>query len=376
MPNISVNANYQTPTKLYGLDHLRALAIIFVFLYHYRIPIFGHPEWINNAAKFGWTGVDLFFVLSGFLISSQLFNSIQQGRHFSFKTFFLKRFFRIIPAYLTVVAIYFLVPAFHEREALPALWRFLTFTQNFGLNIQQYGTFSHAWSLCVEEHFYLFMPILLLGISYSKLFNKAYWILIAFVILGFAVRHFSYTHYYLSSPNGINWYKYIYYPTYNRLDGLITGVAIAAFYCFLPNIFNSISRWGNTFIALGIFTLVCAYYICYKEQSYLASVAGFFVVSLGYGFITLGAISPGSFLYKFSSKTTTFIATLSYAIYLTHKGVVHLTQHYFSAFGIDVNSNAMLIIGIATSILAALLLHYTIEKPFMKLRNKLLKGLY
>jgi peptidoglycan/LPS O-acetylase OafA/YrhL len=54
--------------KLYGLDHLRAFAIFFVFLYHYQLPFFGHPVWLERVAEFGWTGVDLFFVLSGFLI--------------------------------------------------------------------------------------------------------------------------------------------------------------------------------------------------------------------------------------------------------------------------------------------------------------------
>src|SRR5688572_21419214 len=64
--------------KYAGLDHLRALAITLVFLCHYRM--FGHPEWVNSIGEFGWTGVDLFFVLSGFLIAGQLFADIRQGR--------------------------------------------------------------------------------------------------------------------------------------------------------------------------------------------------------------------------------------------------------------------------------------------------------
>lgn len=87
-----------THRKLNGLDHLRAFAIFFVFLFHYQILSSGQPEWLPDVATFGWTGVDLFFVLSGFLISSQLFDSIKNGQKISFKVFFLKRFFRIIPA--------------------------------------------------------------------------------------------------------------------------------------------------------------------------------------------------------------------------------------------------------------------------------------
>ena len=98
--------------RLHGLDHLRALAIILVFFFHYYIVSGGQPEWLPNVASFGWTGVDLFFVLSGFLISSQLFAQIKQGQLISFKEFFLKRFFRIVPAFLVTLGLYFCFPFF------------------------------------------------------------------------------------------------------------------------------------------------------------------------------------------------------------------------------------------------------------------------
>ena len=67
--------------KLAGLDHLRALAIIMVMLFHFRL--FGHPDWVLSIGSFGWTGVDLFFVLSGYLIASQLFSRIANGKNIS-----------------------------------------------------------------------------------------------------------------------------------------------------------------------------------------------------------------------------------------------------------------------------------------------------
>jgi peptidoglycan/LPS O-acetylase OafA/YrhL len=82
-----------------------------------------------------------------------------------------------------VVAIYFCFPAFHEKEALAPLWKFLTFCQNLGLDIQHTGTFSHAWSLCVEEHFYFILPIILIALLFTKHFNKAYWLLIILFLL-------------------------------------------------------------------------------------------------------------------------------------------------------------------------------------------------
>ena len=94
----------KTPLKFYGLDNLRAFAIIMVFLFHY-IRYFEHPDWMPDFFIFGWSGVDLFFVLSGFLISSQLFVQIKKTSTFSMKEFYIKRFFRIIPIYFFVFAV-------------------------------------------------------------------------------------------------------------------------------------------------------------------------------------------------------------------------------------------------------------------------------
>ena len=105
-------------------------------------------------------------------------------------------------------------------------------------------------------------------------------------------------------------------------------------------------------------------------MTFTASVFGFPLIAIGFGFLVVGAISPKSFLYKWNSKVTTFIATLSYAIYLTHKGVIHMTHLVLKNFNID--SNLMLLISIATCMIFAVLMHFTIEKPFMKLRERVL----
>jgi peptidoglycan/LPS O-acetylase OafA/YrhL len=167
------------------------------------------------------------------------------------------------------------------------------------------------------------------------------------------------------------WYKYIYYPTYNRLDGLLIGVAIAGFYQFLPNIWDKISRFGNLVTIFSLVVLTAAYFLCYEEESYYATIFGFPLIAIGYGIMVIGAISPTSFLYKLNSRITTLVATLSYSIYLTHKGIIHVTQELLSN-RVDVNSNLMLLICIAASASAALLLNLTVEKPFMKLREKVI----
>lgn len=361
--------------KLYGLDHLRAFAILYVFLFHYFILSHGQPEWLPDIAKFGWTGVDLFFVLSGFLISSQLFAQIKQGQNISFIQFFLKRFFRIVPAFLVTVGLYFRLPLFREKESLPPLWKFLTFTQNLGLNLKDFGTFSHAWSLCVEEHFYLFLPLILILLQFTNSIKNSYRLLIALFLFGFAIRIYSFNELYLpkiEDKNGwMYWYRYIYYPTYNRLDGLLVGVSIAGIYQFLPTIWNEISKFGNHFIILSLAVLTGANFLCDDQATFNASIFGFPLIAIGYGFMVIGALSTTSFLYKWKSKVTTFIATLSYATYLTHKGIIHMTHQLLDEFKID--NNLMLLICILNCAVFAYLLNISIEKPFMKLRNRILE---
>ena len=368
-------ATPEVKSKLYGLDHLRALAIVLVFIFHYG-HVFASPEWVTTIGKFGWTGVDLFFVLSGFLIASQLFAKTASPEGISFKDFFIKRFFRIIPAYLLVVAIYFLFPVCREREAPAPLWKYLTFTQNLGLDLRHQGTFSHAWSLCIEEQFYLLLPIVLIILLYFKALRKGWVLILLFFLAGFAAR--LYCWYSLVVPYAgddsfwMQWYKWIYYPTYSRLDGLLLGISIAAVFQFRPALKEEIQKHGNALLGISLLILTAAYFICFNEQSFGASVFGFTMVDIGYGVMVLGAVSRTSFLYKRRLYFTSRLAALSYAVYLTHKIVIHLMQTYLANDKIEKESNAMLLVCILGSLLAGWLLNILIEKPFLRLREKLI----
>ena len=144
-----------------GLDTLRAGAIALVFMYHYMVFVSGHRTfgWLSEV---GWVGVDLFFVLSGYLIANQLFAGMARGQALSLPRFYARRAFRTLPVFWLVLAAFALFPAAMGGRPPPPWWRFLTFTQNIGL---QPGTaFSHAWSLCIEEQFYLLLPLAVLAL--------------------------------------------------------------------------------------------------------------------------------------------------------------------------------------------------------------------
>lgn len=330
-----------------------------------------------GIGSFGWTGVDLFFVLSGYLIGGQLFSRMARNTPLSYTEFYFKRFFRIIPAYLAIVILYFTIPGFKERSELPPLWRFLTFTQNFGLDLHDRGAFSHAWSLCIEEQFYLVLPLILMAGIALGAGKKLIWLLPAFFLLGFVVRIWSWNHFIAPLAGaeqgfGKEYYRYIYYPTYTRLDGLLAGLSLAAMVHFRPNLWQKITPRGNGWLILGLALTVAAWWIAHDDKQYTFSgaVFGFPLISLAYGVLVLAALSPSCLLYRHSSAITRWIATLSYSIYLTHKQVIHLTHEVLAPRGIDNDSYTSFWISTATSLLAGWLLHLLVEKPFMRLRDK------
>jgi peptidoglycan/LPS O-acetylase OafA/YrhL len=135
--------NPPSPTaRAPGLDLLRAVAIVVVMLYH----LSSHGIHIAGAGRHGWMGVDLFFVLSGYLIGWQVLRDVAAGRMPDWTGFILGRAWRILPAYLAVLALYLALPAWREAEAIPPVWQFLTFTMNVLPDHLTQRAYSHAWS--------------------------------------------------------------------------------------------------------------------------------------------------------------------------------------------------------------------------------------
>ena len=158
---LAIDPRFQNRERQAGLDLLRALAIVVVVVYHAALFGFKLP---GRVDRFGWIGVDLFFVLSGYLIGGQLLAPLARDRPINLGRFFTRRALRIMPAYFVVLAIYFLLPWWREYpEMSQPLWKFLLSIQNVALHG---GTaFSHAWSLAVEDQFYLCLPFILLFVN-------------------------------------------------------------------------------------------------------------------------------------------------------------------------------------------------------------------
>src|SRR5437588_8321090 len=127
---LAVDPRFQNRERQPGLDLLRVFAIIVVVIYHAALFGFKLP---GRVDRFGWIGVDLFFVLSGYLIGGQLLAPLVRDRPIDLRRFFARRVLRIVPAYFVILAVYAFLPSWREYSEMSPLWKFVLSVQNIGL---------------------------------------------------------------------------------------------------------------------------------------------------------------------------------------------------------------------------------------------------
>ncbi len=195
-PKIDAPTARGGPRRMPELDGLRGLAILMVFLVHYLAlsENGAQASWMSRARvpfKLGWSGVDLFFVLSGFLIGGILLDAKESPRYF--RTFYLRRLFRILPIYFAWLGLFAVVvlwaPRWLSGDMTPERWT-LSVLPLYFVFLQSFGAFFHVfmrhfksvftqtlqwywlapvWSLAVEEQFYLITPALVRWLSRKRL---------------------------------------------------------------------------------------------------------------------------------------------------------------------------------------------------------------
>jgi peptidoglycan/LPS O-acetylase OafA/YrhL len=350
-----------------GLDLLRALAILFVVIYHAGLFGFVLPY---RMQRFGWIGVDLFFVLSGYLIGGQLLSRVAGGHEPGIGGFYWRRALRILPAYLVIVASYFFLPgALREYERMPPVWKFLTFTQNLGL---RGGTaFSHAWSLCIEFQFYLVLPLLILALARKARSSVAILVPIAILVWCLVIRGLL-ARVNLNMPQASFgwWQQWIYYPTYSRLDSLTIGVSLAAIECFRPHWWSLLTKSATWLWVPGIGAIALALFLAEDGLSIASSVFGFFLVAAGCGIFLICAVSPRVSISRVAIPGATFLATMAYSIYLSHKLAIHWVEDLCAARAIGTDSIAAYLLMTAAIVILGSALFFAVERPFLKMREK------
>jgi peptidoglycan/LPS O-acetylase OafA/YrhL len=338
------------------IDGLRALAVLLVVAFHY------YPNWIEGS-KFiqgGFIGVDIFFVISGYLITSIIFYGIR-NHSFSIKEFYAKRIRRIFPALLAMLTSVFL---FGWYVMLPNEFSLLAkhilggigFSSNFVLS-NEVGYFDdaidvkpllHLWSLGIEEQFYIFWPALLMLIFSNKLLA----LIIIFCTVSFFLNFFLVQ----SDPT------LVFYSTFTRAWELILGGIIAAF-----NLVTNNKCYLKNFYLVNLISFIGILFILYSVL-YLNGKVAF---PYYYGLIpTLGAclviISGKQALinnYFLSNRLLVYIGLISFPLYLWHWPLLVL---YKISFNLDTVSFTARIILVIISFVLASLTYHLIEIPIRK----------
>jgi peptidoglycan/LPS O-acetylase OafA/YrhL len=320
--------------------------------------------------------VDLFFVLSGFLIAGQLLRPWARGERPDYRRFFTRRLFRTIPAYAVVLALYVLVPAARDREHMQPLWTFLTFTQNFTIHIPPAQAFSHAWSLCVEEQFYLAFPlaVALLGIRPSA--SRTLAVMAALVVTGMALRGWFWLHDVARTPFDLAadprpsvYTRLIYYPTWTHLDGLLAGIAAALLSTFRPGVWRALTARPNLLLAGGVLG-VGASILLFGDQiaGFYGAVFGYPLLSVSMAALVAAGSSASSVIGRRAIPGAGAIAAASYSLYLSHKMVYHWASELPASAALK---PFLFPLAVLAAVAVGAVLYQLVERPCLRLRDRI-----
>lgn len=356
------------PTNYYpGLDGLRGISCLIVVLTHN----FG----FSNFFEYGWLGVDLFFVISGFLITTILMNTVDSKNYL--KNFYLRRLLRIFPLYYLVLIIFIIIlPQLnsfkdHLSYFTQNQWWFWLYAQNWLLifNFPREADYlNHFWSLAVEEQFYIIWPFIVLWLKTPR--RLIIFILIALIGL-FLVRSFLW---YLK----IDHFNYTVFYRFTRIDGIFIGSLCAMIYKIRRNLISNNIAVAACILAVLNFSFYFVNKLNGFNFPYLAYI-GYTTFSGLLGLLLNEVIQNKSkwFQYIFTFPFLRFIGKISYSLYAIHWPVFLLTRKSFitlfqKTFGLSLAPSVYAASFCATLVgfILSVISYYYFERKFLNLKNK------
>ncbi|PRL49903.1 O-acetyltransferase OatA [Haemophilus influenzae] len=341
------------------IDGLRAIAVISVIIYHLN------ENWLSG----GFLGVDIFFVISGFLITGIIITEIQQNS-FSLKQFYTRRIKRIYPAFITVMAlvsfiasVIFIYNDFNKLRKTIELA--IAFLSNFYLGLTQ-GYFDlsanenpvlHIWSLAVEEQYYLIFPLILI-LAYKK-FREIKVLFIITLILFFILLATSFVsaNFYkevLHQPN-------IYYLSNLRFPELLVG-SLLAIYHNLSNKVQLSKQVNNILAILSTLLLFSCLFLMNNDIAYIPGIT--LILPCIFTALIIHTTSQNNIVKLcLSNKAIVFIGKISYSLYLYHW--IFIAFAYYITGEKQINNQSIAIV-IVLTIIFSVLSYYLIEQPIRK----------
>lgn len=373
-------------TKLYypSLDGLRFLAFLVVFCHHFFFNQSSSNLIINTffiiVSKNGWVGVDLFFVLSGFLITTLLLEERKKFGSFSLKNFWMRRMLRIWPLYYLALLMGFLVIPYlfqiflnsnysdikyaYQLQTQPIFY--LLFLGNWSVFFNGYSAFSnigHLWTISLEEQFYFLWPLVLLFI---RNFRSA--ILVGLLtVIGSIVSRI-----YLISIT--TQHPGIYVNTFARIDILVIGGILALCLFYKPKIIDKINRFINTpLLFLAFFGLLLLLYrISVFDLTIPRNIIfGYLIITFFMVYFVLSALKDNT---KFANflKFPLFVrlGKISFGLYVWHILGIELSSFLTAKIGLR---PVHFYVSLGMTILLAYISYTFYESYFLKLKDKFSK---
>jgi peptidoglycan/LPS O-acetylase OafA/YrhL len=357
-----------------ALDGVRGIAIILVLLLHVGAIV--RDTWIVRYLSFGWIGVDLFFVLSGFLITGILLRTAGSRKYY--RRFYIRRGLRIWPVYYVYVAATLLLirvlaryPHGFPVEVVSPFWFFLLFIQNLNpasLFCFRDSLFSVTWSLCIEEHFYLAWPTCVRNLSRRMLMISLGTVLALSPLLRLAC-------WWIRGGTFSEWYQTITRFTPLHLDSIALGCVLGVLWTREQDSSRipKIARWFPWWFLGGLAgTATCLYF---QSRPGIFSFCFSALAIMFAGF--LGLALDGRFRAVLLNAPLRYVGKISYGLYLIHPLIFVIFQSHriLQHFGLDRHpalvEAAAAIVAVAISLVLAAFSWEVYEKRALQLKSVL-----
>lgn len=352
-----------------SIDILRALALFLVcfgrHLGPYPADYSSGPGWFLHKAtvalaRGGWIGVDLFFVLSGFLVSGLLFREHQRRGRISGRRFLIRRGLKIYPSFWLLI--FATVTLVGYKVTFRGTINELFFIQNYG-----FGLWGHTWSLAVEEHFYVLLLVFLLCLSRRVDSANPFRVIpVAFAFLAVACligRLLT------TQVSGFALWTH-FYPSHLRMDSLFFGVLISYFYHYHAQRFSLLAqRYRWLLLGVGVLALVPAFVFELETTPFIYTF-GLTILFLGSGALLVASLAIEAPDYR-GVRYVSYLGSHAYSIYLWHIAVANwLLPLFFRTTGMPWNWFSYLASYVIGTLGVGVALSLLIEFPTLRIRDR------
>lgn len=365
-----MRANYAGASRLAGLDVLRCVAVLLVIFHHgvHGRLLAGWPEPAAAIARFlgrgGWIGVDLFFVLSGFLVTGLLFSEYRRRQAVDPIRFLVRRGFKIYPAFYALLA-FTIGKAILEGLRLDEVSWGNVAAEVFFVQNYFHGVLPHTWSLAVEEHFYLLAALVLWLMARrggADPFRRIPALFGVLAVLCLGARLFA-----TAAVPGYDAYVHLF-PTHLRLDGLAFGVLLSYLFHFHRPWLDRAAGGRTALLAAAGLVMLLPAFIFQHDVTPAIRGEGVTAFYVGSGFLVLALVlhPPAA---SAPVRAAAYLGRHSYSIYLWHMTVIVNVWRFAGEPGVTtpLRFAAMVALSLGVGVAAAKL----VELPFLGLRDRL-----